>query len=294
MRQNYPQIICWRITSKCNRKCSFCFRPESTDLDTKSVFKIIDKLVKGGVKGIGITGGEPLLRKDILRILEYIHSKNLKICLATNADFYNKYHKQINEYVDAIGIPIEGPTEKIHDAIRGIDNFKNVINVLKTAYRNNKKIYISTVVTQKNILDIANIENLLIKYRNRIIYWKLYEFIKYHNKPFQTIKHTISSKLIRRTIKNIGKKLGRNKTFYLTPKDRSEASLIINPNGDAIVPKRRKDKTYDVVLGNVLFDDTKKIFEKWNNLIDYNKYKCHNCALKDGCIIKNKHHALSL
>ena len=228
-----------------------------------------------------------MLRKDILRILKYIHSKNLKICLATNTDFYNKCHKQINKYVDAIGIPIEGSTGKIHDAIRGIGNFKNVMSALKTAYRNNKRIYISTVVTQKNILDIANIENLLFKYRNKIIYWKLYEFIKYHNKPFQMIKRTVFPKLIRRTIKNIGKKLGRNKTFYLTSKDRSEASLIINPDGDAIIPQRKKDKTYDILLGNVLFDNVKKIFEKWNNLIDYNKYKCHKCALKNGCIIKS-------
>jgi MoaA/NifB/PqqE/SkfB family radical SAM enzyme len=254
----------------------------------ESVFKIINKLAKSGVKGIGITGGEPLSRKDILYILEYIHSKNLKICLATNTDFYNKYYKQINKYVDVVGIPVEGSTEKIHDAIRGIGNFKNVTNALRTTNRNNKKIYITTVVTKNNILDITNIENLLVKYKNKITYWKLYELIKYYNRPFQKIKHTIPLKIIRHIIKNIGKKLGRNKTFYLTSKDRSETSFIINPNGDAVVPQREKDKTYDILLGNILSDDIKKIFEKWNNLIDYNKYKCHKCALKNGCIKMDK------
>ncbi|MFH1036859.1 MAG: radical SAM protein, partial [Patescibacteria group bacterium] len=65
MNKNYPQIVCWRITSKCNRKCPFCFRPDRQELNSKKVFKIVDDLAKNGVKGLGITGGEPLLRDDI-------------------------------------------------------------------------------------------------------------------------------------------------------------------------------------------------------------------------------------
>ena len=126
----------------------------------------------------------------------------------------------------------------------------------------------------------------MIRYKDRIIYWKLYEFIKYHNKPFQKIKHAVSTEVVKRIIKGIGKKLGRNKVFYLTSANRSEASFLINPNGDAIVPQKKKDKTHDIVLGNILFDDVKNIFKKWNNLIDYHKYQCHECALKSGGCMK--------
>lgn len=282
MKKNYPEIICWRITSKCNRSCPFCFRPDCRDLTTKEIYKIIDNLTKHGVKGIGITGGEPLLRKDIVKILKYIWEKNIKICLATNADLYSKYQNSINKYVTTIGIPIEGSTKKIHDSVRGTNSFRNIINTIDKIYKKNKiQMYFSTVITRDNIGDLANIENLLAKYQDRIVYWKIYDIINYSDRSFQSIKgHGIPKTRIKKAIDNLGKKLGKNKILYLSPDDRSEASLIINPDGEAIVPINKKTKTKDFVLGNLLKDRTDKVFDNWSNVVDYNKYICHKCALR--------------
>lgn len=282
MKKNHPEIICWRITSKCNRSCPFCFRPDCRDLTTKEIYKIIDNLTKHGVKGIGITGGEPLLRKDIVKILKYIWEKNIKICLATNADLYSKYQNSINKYVTTIGIPIEGSTKKIHDSVRGTNSFRNIINTIDKIYKKNKiQMYFSTVITRDNIGDLANIENLLAKYQDRIVYWKIYDIINYSDRSFQSIKgHGIPKTRIKKAIDNLGKKLGKNKILYLSPDDRSEASLIINPDGEAIVPINKKTKTKDFILGNLLKDRTDKVFDNWSNVVDYNKYICHKCALR--------------
>ena len=282
MKNNYPEIICWRITSKCNRNCPFCFRPDCRDLTTKKIYKIIDKLAEHGIKGIGITGGEPLLRKDITKILKYIWKKNIKICLATNTDFYFKYQKFINKFVTAIGIPIEGSTKKIHESLRGINNFNNVINAIDKIYEKGKiQMYFSTVITENNIGDLVNIENLLAKYQDKIIYWKIYDIINYSDRFFQSMKgHGIHKTVVKKAINNLGKKLGKSKILYLSPNDRSDASLIINPDGEALVPVNKKDRTKDFVLGNLLKDRTNKIFNNWNDVADYNKYTCHKCALK--------------
>lgn len=282
MKKNYPEIICWRITSKCNRSCPFCFRPNCQNLTTKEIYKIIDKLAKHGVRGIGITGGEPLLRKDIIKILKYIWEKNIKICLATNTDFYSKYQKFINKYVTTIGIPIEGSTKKIHESLRGANNFRNITNAIDDIYKKSKiQMYFSTVITKNNIRDLINIENLLAKYKNRILYWKIYDIINYPDRLSQTMKnHGILKTKIKKAINNLGKKLGKSKILYLSPYDRSEASLLINPDGEAIVPINKKTKTKDFVLGNLLKDRTDKIFNNWNDVVDYNKYICHKCALR--------------
>ncbi|MCX6813675.1 MAG: radical SAM protein [Candidatus Azambacteria bacterium] len=286
MKNNYPTIVCWRITSKCNRSCPFCFRPKCQDLNTKQVYKIIDNLAIHGVKGIGITGGEPLLRKDIVRILKYIWDKNIRICLATNADFYSKYQKFINKYVAAIGIPIEGSTKEIHESLRGINNFHNVIDAIDKIYKKGKiQMYFTTVITKNNIEDLANIENLLAKYRNRIIFWKIYDIINYPDRPFQSMKrHGISKIIIKEIINNLGKKLGKRKILYLSSSDRSGASFLINPDGGAIAPINNKAKTKDAPSGNLLKGETNEIFRNWNKIVDYNKYTCHKCALK--CIIR--------
>lgn len=289
MKNNRPAIICWRITSKCNRKCPFCFRPDAKDLKKAAIYRIIDKLVKNGIKGIGITGGEPLLRKDIAEILKYLKNKKVKICLATNTDFYHRHQKSINKYVTAIGIPIDGSKKEIHDSIRGIGNFDNVIDTANKIYSAGKLgMYFSTVITRKNINDLKNIECLLAKYQNRIIYWKIYELIDYCNRSFQSMKNCDAVALkINNEVKKLGKKLGKDKIFFLSSKKRSGASFLINPDGSAIAPLESRGKTKDIFLGNLLSDNFDKILKKWNNVIDYNynKYDCHKCALK--CQQKN-------
>ena len=282
MKNNYPKIVCWRITSRCNRNCPFCFRPKKQDLKTKQIYKIIDNLATSGVKGIGITGGEPLFRKDIAKILKHIWEKGIKICLATNTDFYSKYQRFINKYVSAVGIPIEGSTKEIHDSLRGKNNFHNITSAIDKIYNNSKaKIYFSTVLTKNNVEDLANIENLLAKYRDRIAYWKIYEIIDYFRRPFQSLKNqNIGGIKIKKAINVLGGKLGKNKIIYLSANERSGACFLINPNGEVIVPVHNKNQTKDIALGNLLKDKVNEIFKNWNKIVDYNKYACHKCVLK--------------
>ncbi|MFA5124923.1 MAG: radical SAM protein [Patescibacteria group bacterium] len=286
MKSTYPKIVCWRLTSVCNRKCPFCFRPESNNLDTKSVFKIIDKLAASGVKGVGITGGEPLSRPDISKIFKHLSDKKIKICLATNTDYYKKNRNIINKYVSTIGIPIEASSGQNHDKIRGKGNFKHVIETLNDVYKENKiKMYFSTVLTKYNINDLENIENLLLPYKKKIIYWKIYELMRYYKANFQSKTECNGlSKIVKPKFEKLGKKLGKNKFFYLSSDDRSGASFLINPDGRAIVPVESDGKTKDIALGNFLTDNIGEIFDKWNHYTDFSKYQCHKCALKSSCL----------
>jgi len=137
------------------------------------------------------------------------------------------------------------------------------------------------VLTKNNIEDLVNIESLLAKYQDRIIYWKIYDIIGYSNRPFQSIKGNKIPKIkIKKIIDALGSKLGKNKIFYLSPNKRSGASLLINPDGEVVVPINKKNKTKDIILGNLLKDKVDKIFKNWNKIADYNKYVCHKCALK--------------
>lgn len=242
MRNKYPTIVCWRITSKCNRHCPFCFRPDRKELNTKEIYRIIDNLTEAGLKGMRITGGEPLSRKDMPKILKYIWGKGIKICLATNLDFYSKCEKHVNKYVSTIGIPLEGATSKVHDSLRGKGSFDRITNAMDRIYKKSRlKMYISTVLTKENIDDLSNIEELLSQYKERIVYWKIYNMINYSDRSFQSMKsNNISAARIKRIISSLGDRIGKDKVFYLSPKDRSEASFIINSDGEAVVPIQRQ------------------------------------------------------
>ena len=69
------------ITHNCNLRCSFCFAKEAgyseTDLiDFKDVKKIVDFCDDTQIKYIVLTGGEPTLHPDIIKIIEYINDKH--------------------------------------------------------------------------------------------------------------------------------------------------------------------------------------------------------------------------
>jgi GTP 3',8-cyclase len=66
------------VTSRCNLRCSYCMREEheeksdtSSTLDQQEIQTIIELLASLGVKKIRFTGGEPLLRKDIIDQVRY-------------------------------------------------------------------------------------------------------------------------------------------------------------------------------------------------------------------------------
>lgn len=68
--------ISWNTTKKCNLYCKHCYResgPEKMDneLSTEEGKKLLDQMVKAGMKVIVLSGGEPMLREDIFELISY-------------------------------------------------------------------------------------------------------------------------------------------------------------------------------------------------------------------------------
>lgn len=75
-----------RVTARCNDNCIFCYRGniEEPELTLNQIKGIIDKIHNGGYRKLRISGGEPLLRNDIVQIIDYAFKKGFTIQLATN------------------------------------------------------------------------------------------------------------------------------------------------------------------------------------------------------------------
>jgi len=100
----------WEITRKCNLNCMHCFNDSSSfneyGLSTKNCYKIIDKL--DGIKDLVITGGEPLLRKDLSLISRYARSKFDKLILQTNGELIPQIDYELLNQFNEIEISIYG------------------------------------------------------------------------------------------------------------------------------------------------------------------------------------------
>jgi MoaA/NifB/PqqE/SkfB family radical SAM enzyme len=125
-----PLSVILQITRRCNFSCVFCSETEKMDDPTlEELQKIRDNLY--GVPRIYLSGGEPLLRKDLPEILDMFYG-SFVVGLPTNAIIHTpELMKILKERVDFVNIGLDGPrnvTTRIrgdYDKImKGIHRFK--------------------------------------------------------------------------------------------------------------------------------------------------------------------------
>lgn len=150
-RKRIPLFVSWSLTNRCNLHCRYCEIPtlKSKELSTEQVFKVIDELYLSGTRVVSFTGGEPLLREDIGRIIDYAKSKGIYVKLNSNGILVKKRIKDIKN-LDVLQLSFDGP-KAIHDRQRGKGSYDSVIEAINIAKENNIRVYFNTTVTRFNV-----------------------------------------------------------------------------------------------------------------------------------------------
>lgn len=186
-----PVQIYWNMSNKCNFQCRMCSqwkRGKSEDakdyLNFQDMQSVIDQMKKLKIRNLGITGGEPLLQKELLfQVLDYANKQGIYTHFGSNGwlideDILQEYDQigggHISLSIDAIG--------DLHDEIRGINGaFEHVLKVLELYKKIKPKrvfLKINTVMSAKNLEHILPVVALTEKYSASI-------FIQ----PFEDFKH---------------------------------------------------------------------------------------------------------
>jgi len=81
------QVVAWEITRSCNLFCAHCRAsahngPYSDELTTEQCYRLIDQILEVAHPILILTGGEPLMRKDVFQIAGYAVSKGLRVVSA--------------------------------------------------------------------------------------------------------------------------------------------------------------------------------------------------------------------
>lgn len=149
--------IIFEITSRCNLNCKHCCSNaslENTDsLRSEQIIDIINKILEYNPNRLVFTGGEPLIRKDFLEILEYTRANySGQIVLATNGILINKKNIDIlKKCCDQIDISIDGVDEESCSKIRGKGVYGKVVSNISFLQDNGfNKITLSMTVSDIN------------------------------------------------------------------------------------------------------------------------------------------------
>lgn len=163
-----PYIISWNLTYRCNLECEHCyldagvnFKPsEENPLDSKGelstgdCFKIIDQIAEFAPEALTIlTGGEPLLRRDILEIAKYASEKKLWVVVGSNGvKITENLTMRLKEAgVRGMALSLDSLDSEIHDQFRGIKGaWQNTVNGAKVLKEKNLSYIVQTTVGKHN------------------------------------------------------------------------------------------------------------------------------------------------
>jgi SynChlorMet cassette radical SAM/SPASM protein ScmF len=118
------------LTEGCNLKCRHCwlapkYDPTATRYNVLPVTLFEKAILEGkslGLRGVKLTGGEPLIHPDIVRILEIIRREELNLSIETNGFVCTpSLAAEIAKSVHAcVSVSLDSPHAETHDSIRGV------------------------------------------------------------------------------------------------------------------------------------------------------------------------------
>ena len=158
------------VTDRCNYRCTYCmpekmkFLPKKDLLTFEEMDHLCSLFIARGITNIRLSGGEPLVRKGILRFISnlsrYIVSGDLnEITLTTNGSQLKSLSEDLFQSgVRRVNVSLDSLSEKKFSKITRRDDLCNVIEGLEAAKKAGLKIKINTVVIKnKNLDEIDNI-----------------------------------------------------------------------------------------------------------------------------------------
>jgi radical SAM protein with 4Fe4S-binding SPASM domain len=167
----------WHITERCNWRCKFCYQSEhpTPDLSYEELCSILDKYVSlidrwklhNERARLVLTGGEPLVRSDFFKFLEYVNEKRKKYgfrcSILSNGSLLDEEKvirlKELG--IKSYQVSMEGMKEKTDD-LMGQGCFDKAVRAIKLLVAQKVPAVVSFTMTKKNVGELMELAEFCI------------------------------------------------------------------------------------------------------------------------------------
>ena len=159
-------LMAWvELTRACNLRCPHCFveagAPREVEMSTERILRLLDEWAEMGVFSVVITGGEPSIHPDFLRIVHHAYDLGFTVAIASNGmPLTNRTLEQIPQDDVIISVSLDG----IHGAgaATGESDYDAVTRKLLQIRDFGFNTSIMTTTTHDNVGDLQNFINFAI------------------------------------------------------------------------------------------------------------------------------------
>ena len=156
------------LIERCNLRCTYCMPAEGVQLSPKShlmtyeeIYEIAKTFVKHGVTKIRLTGGEPLIRKDIPVILEKLATLPVELSITSNAIIIDKFIDVLKANgVEKINVSLDSLDKEKFKHITRRNQFEKVYNNILLLVKEGFKVKVNAVLMKdfndNEIIDFIN------------------------------------------------------------------------------------------------------------------------------------------
>jgi radical SAM protein with 4Fe4S-binding SPASM domain len=157
-------VTVWSATRTCNLSCVHCYsdsynKKYEGELSTAEAKVMIDDLAKFQVPALLLSGGEPLIRKDIFDLANYASDNGVRCTLSTNGTLITKdVAKRIQDArLTYVGISLDGIGE-VNDKFRGQEGaFKKAMQGFRNCVEIDQRVGLRLTLTRRNTSDLPAI-----------------------------------------------------------------------------------------------------------------------------------------
>ncbi len=156
------QSLIFEVTQRCNHACLHCYnvwQGENSyprgELDTTRTLELLTKALDETICGhVTLTGGEPLLRKDLPVILEFLQKRHIQTTIISNGRLLNKTRAGdlVEHGVGLFELPLLSHKREIHDELSGATGaWDAVLAAMANVRLQYGQVVAAFVATRKNI-----------------------------------------------------------------------------------------------------------------------------------------------
>ncbi|MDR0239457.1 MAG: 12,18-didecarboxysiroheme deacetylase, partial [Deltaproteobacteria bacterium] len=161
-------VVVWNMTRRCNLRCVHCYAKALEErgkdaITTEQGKALIDDLAAYGAPVMLFSGGEPLVREDVVELAKHATGKGMRAVISTNGTLITQQKaRELKEVgFSYVGISLDGG-EDVHDRFRAVPgSFRKALEGIANCQAEGLKVGLRFTVNKRNVGEVPVLFDLV-------------------------------------------------------------------------------------------------------------------------------------